>query len=152
LGGQPEKPTVHLSELEPLSLTSGWAKPGINRSIDGNPLRLNGREYAKGLGVHANSIAVYACKPAYKRFVAIAGLDDEIKSSTEASVVFECYIDDKLVQRSPVLKTGTLNFWYFDVPLPAGAGKIRLEVGTGDGSNKADHADWLDAGFIGTKE
>jgi len=148
MGGQPAKPTVHLSDLEALSLTSGWAKPGINRSIDGNPLRLNGREYAKGLGVHANSTAVYACKPAYQRFVAIAGLDDEINKSPESSVVFECYIDDKLVQKNPLLKAATLNFWHFDVPLPAGAQKIRLEAATGDDSNKGDHADWLEAGFI----
>jgi len=148
MADEPPKPDVHLSDLEPLRLTSDWAEPGINRSIDGNPLRLNGRTYAKGLGLHANATAVYRCRPEYRRFVAIAGLDDEIKSSTEASVVFECYIDDQLVQKSPLLKSGALNFWHFDVPLPEGAKQIRLEAGTGDGSNKADHADWLDAGFI----
>jgi hypothetical protein len=38
--------------------------------------------------------------------------------------------------------------WNFDIPIPEGAQKIRLITGDSGDSNAADHADWVDCGFV----
>ena len=59
----------------------------INVSNAGNPIRINGTEYANGLGAHANSIIEYDLPDGYITFKAFAGIDDEVSSSTEGATV-----------------------------------------------------------------
>jgi hypothetical protein len=144
----PPAPAVHLSDLQPTKATTGWGQVGTNVSVDGKPLTVNGKKYDKGLGVHAASELVYPVKPEYKRFVAIAGLDDEKRDDERPSVVFQVWADRKLLAESPTLTWKTLARWHFDVPIPAKTKGLRLVVTDAGDGNAADHADWVEAGFV----
>jgi hypothetical protein len=144
----PPAPDIHLADLQPSKATTGFGQVGTNKTVEGKPLTVNGKQYAKGIGVHAASELVYAVKPEYKRFVAVAGLDDEKRDDERPSVVFQVWADKKLLEESPPLTWKTLNRWHFDVPIPAKAKSLRLVVTDAGDGIAADHADWVEAGFV----
>ena len=144
----PPAPAISLADVEPLSATVGWGgAPRKNRSIQDRPLSIAGKEHSKGMGAHARSDLVYALEPRFGRFVAVVGVDDEMKEhASMASVTFSVAADGKVLAESPVLRVG--DAWHFDVALPPGGRRLVLAAGdAGDGIN-ADHADWADAGFV----
>lgn len=146
-GSQPPRPDVYLSDLKPLRATVGWGDhPRMDRSIQGSPLSIAGLKYARGIGVHAISEIDYELKPEYRRFVAVVGVDDEMKDYPQASVVFEVWVDGRKLAQSVVIRPG--DFCYFDVPIAAGSKSFRLVVGDAGDSIFADHADWANAGFL----
>ncbi len=151
----PPAPTIHLSDLTPTRLLNGWGKPVANKSIGGGPLRLDGQTYAKGIGAHANALAVYSIPDKSTRFVSLVGIDDSQKKDPRSSVVFQVYGDVKemgeppvLLAESPVLSDRSIRTWAFNVELNTRYKELRLVMtDAGDGIN-GDHADWANAGFI----
>ncbi len=144
---RPPKPKVFISDLEPTKSTVGWGDHAkTDLSIQRRPLTLCGEIFDKGMGTSAVSELAYPMKPAYKRFVAVVGIDDEMKKYDEASVVFQVWMDDRMLCESPVMRANDV--WYLDVELPADGKLVRLiATDAGDGIN-CDHADWADAGFV----
>lgn len=72
-----------LSDMKSMGeIKQGWTEkePGIDVSIEGNPLTAGGKVYKKGLGLHANSEAVYKLDGKYSRFTAIIAIDDEVET------------------------------------------------------------------------
>lgn len=175
-----DPPDAFVSDMDPLNEVIGEIKPDsyavkkearFNRSVDGQVLCNRDRKYFKGIGMQAPSELVFNLKPEYKRFVALAGVDDEctqwdfpdglerwpqwsrpIQGTTSyriSQVVFEVRIDGHRVAETPPLFNGE-RAWSIDVKLPAGAREITLAVKDVD-SNITDphgHGDWLNAGFI----
>jgi hypothetical protein len=116
----------------------------IDRSQGGRPLRLGGRVYARGLGVHARSALTYALAGSFKSFAATLGVDSEVGNG--GSVVFRVIGDDKPLYESPVLRGG-------DTPLAvtvdvSGVLLLRLEVDEAENADVADHADWAEARLL----
>lgn len=151
----PPAPTLHLSDLKPAVPRIGWGKPGFDRSVEGKPLTLEGKTYAKGLGLHANAVIICPIPPGVRRFVAIAGLDDEKKSDPRASVTFQVHGDVKemgeapvLLAESPILSAETLRSWAFNVELNSRFKELRLVITDGGDGIASDHADWVNAGFL----
>jgi len=151
----PPKPTVGIDSLKPVTAKTGWGKVGVNSSCAGQPLMLAGVKYAKGMGVHAPSLLVYAIPEGMKRFTAVVGIDDDMKDRKPPSVIFKVYGDVKemgeppvLLAESPKLCNKTLRMWAFDVELSERFKEVRLEVQDGGDGVECDHADWVDAGFI----
>jgi len=150
----PPAPEVYLDGLKPVSAINGWGTLGVNKSILGRPLVVDGKSYMHGLGCHANSVLVYVPPAGAKRFVAIVGLDDGRKDDPRASVTFEVYGDVKemgeapeLLAKSPVLSSKTLRSWAFNVDLTERHKEVRLVVTDAGDGVAADHADWVNAGF-----
>ncbi|MFP4056775.1 MAG: NPCBM/NEW2 domain-containing protein [Candidatus Brocadiia bacterium] len=144
----PPLPDVYLSDLEPLKAVNGWGgAPRRDKSIEENPIRIRGEVFERGMGVHAVSELVYPLKPAYQRFVAVVGVDDEKNDTPSGSVTFEVQADGKTLFKSPVL-TPFDERVSIDVPIPDGAKQIHLLVGDGGDGIGCDHADWANAGFI----
>jgi len=119
-----------------------FGSPHAGKSVDENPLTLNGVVYAHGIGTHANSSLLIDLKGAATQFTATAGVDDEKKNSA-ASVMFEVYVDGKKLMETPVLRGG-------DKPVPivvdlTGAKRLTLVVTDGGDGIDSDHADWADA-------
>jgi len=151
----PLPPSVYLDSLKPLFAKNGWGKLGINQSIAGKPLMVDGKTYAHSLGCHANALVVYAIPTGAKRFVAVVGLDDEQKNDERSSMTFEVYGDVKemgetpeLLAKSPVLSPKTLRTWAFNVELTERHKELRLVVSDAGDGIASDHADWVDAGFV----
>lgn len=151
----PPNPDIHLDTLQPVTAQNGRGAVAVNKSNEGTPLALDGKVYAHGIGCHAKSLLVYKIPKGAKRFVAIAGIDDEKESDERASVTFEVYGDVKemgeepeLLAKSPVLSTKGARAWAFNEELTERHRELRLVVTDAGDGNKADHADWLNAGFL----
>ena len=79
-----QDPPPHALWLETLDLskmTAGYGTPQAGKSIDGNPLTLNGVVYPHGVGTHAASEFVVDLHGAATHFAAMVGVDDEKKGS-----------------------------------------------------------------------
>lgn len=144
VGSIPE-PVIKLTDLKADKATCGYGGVTMNRTINGNSFTMNGKIYEYGIGTHAYSEMVYPLNPAYKRFVATVGIDDEI-GRKEATVQFLILIDGRDAGLSPVLKPK--QSWNFDVEIPQGSKKITMISNGGEDGNSNDHANWVKCGFF----
>ena len=147
----PPKPHVALGDLKPLKTAVGWGSFKVNTALNG-PLTLGKDVYASGICIHADGHAVYARDPAYKRFVAIVGIDESQRPQNQSSIRFvvsgEAADGQRVLAASPVLRFGQRERWHFDVALPGDITSIVLTSESAGDGNKSDHGNWCDAGFI----
>ena len=151
----PLLPGIHLNAANTRVERNGYGSAQFNKSIEGKPLSIEGKRYEKGIGLHADALAIVAIPAGASRFVAKVGLDDEVRDDPRGSVTFEVHGDVKemgekpvLLAQSPVLSANTLRSWAFDLDLNSRFRELRVVVtDAGDGIN-CDHADLVDAGFI----
>jgi len=74
---------VHLSDLQPASVRETpffdivWHYT-VDKNLRGDPLRLNGKQYKRGLSLHSRCRLTYSIAGKYKRFVADVGIDDSV--------------------------------------------------------------------------
>jgi hypothetical protein len=141
-------PEVYLSDLTPLKSAVVWRyKAQKDQSIEKTPLALAGRKFARGIGLGAPAEQIYQLAPGYERFVAIVGLDDNMKSQYSDMARFHVYVrnqrEELLLHESPLLRPG--ESWPMEVKIPAGSQQIRLVV---DGGMDWERVDWANAGFI----
>lgn len=167
LGPLPPPPEVAIGDLKPVRsvgfghsyggqvrYSGNTQAPQKDKSNLGQDLKINRKTYPQGMGVHAPCELMYELKPEYKRFVALAGADENLISISNGSnlakypsVVFKVFIDGQEAAASPVMRVLSLA-WRFDVPIPNGARHISLvAMDAGDGSRE-DFADWAGAGFV----
>ncbi len=133
--------SVALSSLSPSYQVNNLNR---NRSSDGNLLRLGGKTYPSGIGVHTESTLRYTLDGNYTRFSSVIGVDDEVGS--RGTVRFEVYVDGVLRYLSPVM-TGDSRPIAIKVDL-TGARSMQIMVSSaGDGTSR-DHGDWADARLI----
>ncbi|MBM3458517.1 MAG: DUF1553 domain-containing protein, partial [Armatimonadetes bacterium] len=79
-----------LGSLKWLSASSGFGPVQVDRNVGRRALRLGSRTFPRGLGVHADSLVVYALPPGARRFRTTVGPDAEAVSQpgSRASVEF----------------------------------------------------------------
>jgi hypothetical protein len=163
----PPAPNVFTGDLKPIRSVgfghtygssvrySGNTQPAQkDKSNLGQEIRINRQVFQHGIGVHAPCELVYELKPEYKRFVALAGADENLIGVSNGSnlakypsVVFKVFIDGREAAASPVMRIQSLA-WRFNVEIPTGAKTISLvTMDAGDGSRE-DFADWANAGFV----
>ncbi len=136
-----------LSDLQWTSAASGWGPAERDRSNgeqgqkDGTTLKVGGRIFAKGLGVHAASEIRYALGGQCNTFTAFVGIDEEVRGLGSAQ--FRVYGDDTLLFDSGVRRGRDLSL-PVDVSV-AGVKELRLSVSDGGDNNHYDHADWGEA-------
>jgi len=122
-------------------------------SYEGKPLSVRGVKYAHGLGFRAPSTVQYALRPEYRRFVGLAGVDDNMLAvqngrflAMHSSVVFKVFIDGKLAAESPVMLISQ-EPWRFDVEIPPGSQRLNIVCTDAGSRNVLDYGNWVDAGF-----
>lgn len=146
LGGQ----AVYLSDLTPGEfeftpyLMTHW-KWRPDQNVRGGPLRLRGREFIKGLGMHSQSRSTYALGGEYQQFRATIGIDDSANGG--GHVEFAVEVDGERIYTSPPLtgRDAALQIPPIDV---RNAAAITLIVNFGEFGDVQDHADWCDAVLI----
>jgi nicotinamidase-related amidase len=128
--------------------------PEKSKSFESKPLRVRKKTYEHGLGFRAPSSVQYDIKPEYQRFVARAGIDDNILDDNNgrflamhSSVIFKIYIDGKQVAESPVMRISQ-EPWRFDVQIPNNSHRLNLVCMDAGTRNILDYGNWLDAGFV----
>jgi nicotinamidase-related amidase len=128
--------------------------PQKGKSFEEKPLRVRNTTYSHGMGFRAPSSVQYEIKPEYERFVALAGVDENILEqhlgrflAMHSSVVFKLFIDGKQVAESPAIGISQ-EPWRFDVPIPKGSRRINLVCMDAGSRHMLDYGNWIDAGFV----
>ena len=123
------------------------------KSFEKKPLRVRGKTYAHGMGFRAPSSVQYELKPEYKRFVALAGVDENMVDENyarfigmQSSVVFCVYVDGVKMAESPVMRLSQ-EPWRFDVSIPKGSRLINISCMDAGSRSLLDYGNWLNAGF-----
>jgi len=116
-----------------------------DRSASGKPLRLGGRTYRTGLGLHSYCELLYQLDGKYAGFVATVGIDDAVRPHGDATVHF---IGDGRPLSDPVRATGKTD------PTPVrlkleGVNTFLIRVDFGeDGLGFGDHVDLVGARLL----
>jgi hypothetical protein len=140
---------TYLSDL-PFTSTNGWGPVERDRSngeqgaTDGNPLRLGGATYTKGIGAHSASRIDYNLGGNYNSFFAYIGVDDEVPIA--GSVIFQILADGVLLYDSGLM-TGLSNTKLANVNV-TGKQTLTLIVNDGGDGVGSDHADWAGAQLV----
>lgn len=79
--------------------------PRVDRTPQGEPLRIAGKAYPRGIGIHANSRLEVLASRDYTRFTALAGVDDSAATAS-GTVVFKVYGDGKPLFTSAPVRRG----------------------------------------------
>lgn len=135
---------VYLSDLNWTSAQSPYHSAQKDRAASGQPLRIGGVTYDKGVGVHSHSELVYNIGGQYARFTAQVGIDDYVgNGSSDGSAVFQVWGDGVLLAASRRL-TGADSAELLDVDV-TGVQQLRLVTTTGGDNDYKDHTNWADA-------
>ncbi len=141
---------VYASDIAWSSATNSYGAVELDHSMgesgptDGNPIKLRGTTYTKGLGVHAYSEITYNIAGAgYKTFISDVGVDDE--TGGNGSLIFQVWVDGVLNGASPIV-TGTSAPITLTVDV-TGASTIKLIVTDAGNGDWFDHGDWAGARF-----
>ncbi|NLZ07329.1 MAG: alpha-galactosidase [Phycisphaerae bacterium] len=134
---------VWLSDLDISKTQQGWGEPQKDKSVDGNPLRIAGRTFDRGLGTHADSALYVKLAGGSTRFTAMVGLDDE--AGRFGTVTFRILGDGKEILKTDTMKAGQ-PAQEVDIDV-TGMDTLILLVGRGKDGINFDHADWANAAF-----
>ncbi|MBA7556692.1 hypothetical protein ES705_49408 [subsurface metagenome] len=159
----PPKPDVLPAQIEPVtdlyaSQNSAYSAclwhPILDKSYEGKSLRVREKTYGNGLGMRAPAYIRYRLKTEWIRFVALAGVDDNMLDeelgrniAMYPKMVFKVYIDGTLVAESPVMRISQ-EPWRFDVPIPPGSRQIVLVCDDMGERSPHNFGNWVDAGFV----
>lgn len=158
----PGKPDITLDKLIPVKdlyaqisdvhASFLWL-PVLNHSYEEKALRIREKTYESGIGMRAPAYIRYMIKPEWKRFVALAGVDDNMLTHNLGvniaglpEVVFKIFIDGNLTAESPVMRISQ-ETWRFDIPIPAESRQIVLVCDEAGERNPWNLGNWVDAGF-----
>ena len=110
-------------------------------AASGAPLKMAGRSYRKGIGVHPRTVLEYDIGGTYRTFAAVIGLDGS--AGKGSAVTFRVVADGKELLRKDMTQGEPPEA----VALPlTGVKRLALELDFGpDGMDVGDHADWADA-------
>lgn len=128
-----------LQDQAPDSYTQSWGEPRVAKSVDQNPIRIDGREFIFGIGSHAPSVLTYQLSGAYQRLHAWIGLDDEAACGDGA--VWVVRGDGKELYRSRALASHEIDSLQLDVKSVQRLELVTLELTDKD----CDHANWAGA-------
>lgn len=130
-----------------IAVTQQWGELGLNTAVkpQNQPamkLRIKDKEYAHGLGHHANGEITVGLDGQFKTFSAELGIQWQ-GGQNVASVIFQIYADDRKLFDSGIVREQ-------DPPRPvtvsvAGANELRLVAGDAGDGITCDCANWADA-------
>ncbi|QDU13366.1 NPCBM/NEW2 domain protein [Gimesia maris] len=138
----------YLSDLEPGNIEytpffdTVW-KYRKDRHRDGGPLRVGGKEYARGLYIHSKTLLQYRIKGDYRNFRAIMGIDDSVPGI--GFVYVEIKGDGRTLYSGNVRSSDSPVELNLDV---RGVRDFEVLVDFGDNLEICDHLDLCEARFI----
>ena len=111
-----------------------------DKGVEGKPLSVGGKQYERGLGVHADSKMSFPLNGKFAAFHVVPGPDDAHKGLLEMKILVdgkECYSSGKVRSTGFEAKSVT-------IPI-TGAKELTLVVTDGGDGKGGDHASWADA-------
>ncbi|MDA0787388.1 MAG: NPCBM/NEW2 domain-containing protein [Proteobacteria bacterium] len=87
-----------LTDLKWKSASSGWQDVHVNKNVGGQPLKIDGKPVAYGIGAHAASVIHYSLPKGHSfvKFLARGGLDDGGHRQEGAATSVQFLVYDKL--------------------------------------------------------
>lgn len=142
---------VFLSSLDPVKVEETPALGSAVRfpwrkdlSAAGGPLKLGGRIYRKGIGMHSRSSLEFDLRGRFQTFASTVGLEDH--AGPRASVSLRVLADGRELFRKDAASGSAAEAVTLSI---AGVGRLRLEVDYGaDGLDLGDYAAWADARVV----
>lgn len=159
---------IDMTTRKILKKTAGWGEVHVNSNLEGGKLKIDGKEYEKGIATHANSILIFDLPEDAVSFSALAGIDNTgsdqgSKSSVEFLVfnydpTFRTEYTDQwnggnvLVAVDPTKQIAESGYMCRESEVKTaelnaeikGAEKLYLVVTDGGDNLSYDHADWID--------
>lgn len=141
-GGQ----MTYLSDLEPSRVEetpffgrrNPWRK---DLTLSGTPLKVDGRNYDRGVAVHSRTALTYELEGKYARFEAVVGFDETARGA--GRVDCRIFAGDKEIYANPDLRA---NAAPVRLSLPvAGVDRLRLVVDFGPDQDTGDRLIWANA-------
>lgn len=136
---------VWLDTLPLGPITQDWGIPQRDRQVNGRVLSINGRQYDRGVGMHANALWTFKIAGKAKNFFGTFGGDDS--SQRRGSIQLALYGDGRLLLRSPILRGGPPID--FQVNL-TGVSLFEIRILNGGDNINHDAANLVEAGFVMT--
>ncbi len=153
-----DREPVRVEEHLPAAFTANSMPFQRDSSVLQGPLRIGGREYRKGLGVHSYSLLEYDLASNFTRFQAMIGLDESARppgsriTGTEGFVIFRVRLDGRLLLEKPLSWRNPGEAVDLDVK---GGKLLSLEVDCGKAGDASsifnfalDRANWAEARLI----
>ncbi|MGH7193250.1 MAG: NPCBM/NEW2 domain-containing protein, partial [Candidatus Saccharimonadales bacterium] len=137
---------TYVSDLDPLAVEEApyfghRISYRRDQGFDGGPLKLKGKNYAKGLAAHSRSVLTYAVDGQYESFKATVGFDETGRG--RGRVVCRVLGDGRELYAQPDLRA-TAEPAEIEVPL-AGVKQLALEIDFGEFEDTGDRVLWADA-------
>ncbi|MCH9653014.1 MAG: NPCBM/NEW2 domain-containing protein [Planctomycetes bacterium] len=140
LGGQ----VVPLSDLKPVdyqftpyfSQAWNWQQ---NRNVLSGPLRVGGKEFVSGLGMHSASELHYQLDGKYAAFQTEVGIDDTTQGKGDAEIVI--LVDQRIVFQQAIQGASQQTVLVPRIDL-SGARELILKVNFGKNADIQDHVNW----------
>ena len=99
---KPDGTVTKLTSLNWVSATSGFGTVQKNRSLNNNPLTVNGIVYTDGIGVNSYSYIEYDLPEGYTHFSSFCGFDDEVLNAPDGvSIEFMVFLEDPRLSANP---------------------------------------------------
>ena len=117
-------------------MTTGWSDAKADLGVVGKPIHIGGKQFARGVGTHADSKMRVDVAGNATRFIAEVGVDDS--AGAKGSVEFIVLGDGKILWRSGVVVGGQPAI-PVNVDL-AGVRILALQVTDGGDGASNDHA------------
>lgn len=137
----PSGGTTYLSNLTPVSAINGSGSYRRDLNNHNGPIKLDGRTYAKGLGVYPRSELTYELGRNYAQFLADAGIDDICGGA--GTVLFEVYLDGVKAFSSGIV-TGATPARAISLDT-SNTDTLKLVLTNGGDGTSCEYADWADA-------
>lgn len=134
-----------------LSARQDWSELTPDRSCHTHtPIQIGAKVYRKGLGAHANGLAVFQLDGSFARFKADVGIDNNYDTAGgKGSVQFIVRADGRELVHTPTCRGGEPAL-HLDLEIQ-GAKELELLVTDAGDGYSYDQADWADAKLIGAR-
>lgn len=121
-----------------------WRHPRSNqwgkRGGEVIPLKLRGQVYERGLALRSRTELTYRLRGKYRKFMAIAGIDDEVEGLGHVRLVIEA--DSKTVFDEPIRGADPAREIEIDI---SGVNVLKILVDFGEGGDTSDFLDLCEA-------
>lgn len=117
--------------------------PRQDRALEPRPLKLAGKEYAKGLALHSRTEVTYRLARPFRRLAAVAGIDDRVRPGGHVQLVIRG--DDKVLFDEMIAGTDPPKALDLDI---AGVRRITVLVDFGKDLDVGDHLNLCEARVI----
>jgi hypothetical protein len=135
--------TPYFGDANTSPATRAFFQPHFNRSMDGGPLQLGGKEFTKGIAAHSRTELVYRLPDKFRSFQALVGIDDRLRPG--GNVHLQVLGDDRTLFEDTI--TGK------DEPRPleldiTGVNRLKLLVDFGEMTDVGDALDFCEARIL----